>query len=142
MTLIDMRPEAPEPPALPYWQDRPCPNWCAYSDDHCDDSLVGDRSHQGLMAKVVLTLEDPELTFTADHHVSEVHPGTLELCLTQDYREIGPRIHVSHNEGHHFYLTPEEAAQLSEILSAFGRQGGALPAVTANALYGDGSTRQ
>jgi len=103
----------------------PCPGWCAYSDSHVADDDAAERGHQGSFATVTLTLEAPDITWTADHKVAGVEPAVVGLVMVQDQREAEPRILMSHNEQTGLYLTPAEAAQLSEILADFARHGGA-----------------
>jgi hypothetical protein len=50
----------------PYWLPGPCPDWCAYPEDHDARDHPDDRVHMGSTWDITLTLEDPAVTVPRD----------------------------------------------------------------------------
>ena len=89
----------------PFWQDAPCPQWCA--GQHSDGDSYGDRSHYTDEESVELSTE----SFTGSG------PSELRLSLWQHYREHEPRLSLHKDDDHGVYLTLPEAIRLSEVVA-------------------------
>lgn len=121
---------AARPASRPYWQDRPCPPWCAaISAGHLDTDDREDRVHQSPAAALALTLEDPVVEFVPgqDGAAREliVEPSGLQVYILQGYRESEAYLKVnlrlaSGMLGARFTLG--EARQLIEKLEGAVRQ--------------------
>ncbi len=89
----------------PFWQEVPCPPWCA--EQHSDGDSYDDRSHFTDEQSVMLTTEQ----FTGSG------PSELRLSLWQHYREQEPRLSLHKDDSHGVYLTLSEAIRLSEAVA-------------------------
>lgn len=116
---------APEPAGRPYWQDEPCPAWCAYPEGHRSHDHPDDRVHMGTSWEIILTLKDPVVTVPLDPAGEiEVSIPRLDAYLQQHWREREPRVDLAVNDEPGILLTLAEAAQLAETLADLVRQAG------------------
>ena len=116
---------APDLPARPYWQDRPCPAWCRVVVPHQDHSPPEDRFHMSPIHDVTLTLEAADVIRFPDGDggsVLEVSPSFITAGLLQGWREREARIILTHAGAHDIELTVAEARELAEALSGLVRQ--------------------
>ena len=116
---------APDLPARPYWQDRPCPPWCRLAVPHQDHTPIEDRFHLSLIHDVTLTLEEPDVSRFPDGsggNVLEVSPSFITASLLQGWREREARVILTHAGTHDVELTVSEAAELAEVLAGLVRQ--------------------
>ena len=116
---------APDPAALPYWQDRPCPSWCHLLIPHKDHDSPADRLHMAPFHDIQLTLEAANVVRipSADGKVAlEVSPSFITAGLIQGWRDREARVTLIHAGTHDIELTVAEAAELAEALAECVRQ--------------------
>jgi hypothetical protein len=112
---------APDLAERPYWQDQPCPSWCAMTVPHQDHDRPEDRVHMSPITDVTLTLEAADVTRFPDSTggtVLEVSPSFITAGLVQPYREREARVVLTHAGTHDIELTVTEAWELARALSA------------------------
>jgi hypothetical protein len=116
---------APDVPARPYWQDRPCPSWCRVVVPHEDHFPPEDRFHASPHHEVTLTLEAADVSRFPDGNggtVLEVSPSFITAGLLQGWREREARVILTHAGTHDIELTVAEARELVGALSGLVRQ--------------------
>jgi hypothetical protein len=112
----------------PYWLPGPCPDWCAYPEDHDARDHPDDRVHMGGTWDITLTLEDPAVTVPRDLAGKiEVGVPHLDVYLQQGWREHEPRVELSVNDEREISLSLAEASDLAEALAGLVRQASGMP---------------
>jgi hypothetical protein len=116
---------APDLADRPYWQDEPCPPWCAMVIPHKDSDRPEDRFHMSPIDDVTLTLEAADILRFPDGDggtVLEVSPSFITAGLVQGWRERDALVVLTHAATHDIELTVAEARKLAEALAVLVRQ--------------------
>jgi hypothetical protein len=130
----------------PYWQDRPCPEWC-HSDHGSDDSIADARHSSGTAERITLSTEENRWATLSQPDGSKRHecvPAEVETYLEQHHLHAFPRVVLSVDpEGgatphRTVHLTLDEARLLARQIDGFVNTGeGHDPQTLQNAATAD-----
>jgi len=106
---------------MPYWQQKPCPEWCDVRHRKFDGG--SDRDCISLWhGNVTFTLMDPRSNNLGREYGGIVHDKAgAEVYLRRSYGAAEPRVEVAHETESgigYFRLTASEALKLAKILTA------------------------
>ena len=108
-----------------YWQAAPCPAWCQDGGQHKNADSGSDRAHFGVSSAIWLTTGDGHVETgtkrpdgSPDIDAWRVWPDDVRAWLTQEYREIEPRVGMGYGDNTEWHLTLSEAAELRDLLTS------------------------
>lgn len=130
----------------PYWQDRPCPEWC-HSDHGSDNSIADARHSSGIAERTTLSTEESRRATISQPDGSKQYefvPAEVETYLEQYHLHAFPRVVLSVDpEGgdtphRTVHLTLDEARLLARQIDGFVDSGeGHTPQTLRNTATAD-----